>query len=357
MFRLAPLPRKLDAALADVRNPKIDVRLSAIVDLERLARGDAREEAIRALVRVLVADRAPGLRAEAALALADAEAREALSDLIAALGDEAPRVREMVLLALGELGMLAEPKLAELIGRRLTDDEPAVRFQALNALARLGARELPDAVLAASRDVDLEVRLLALRLASSLDGAERETLSRRARALLSAADLRERTLAAILLGEEGGEQARRVLADALNTRRFCGTEEEEALVVERAGEVGLLEAAPGLRRRAFGWFGFSNAPTAFQARAALARLGEPRARRAILADLDARSRDVRSLAALSAGLAGLVEARGALERLAADPGRADPDTVSAALARLDAASQSEGAHHLSGGAGSAKRRP
>src|SRR5690606_8136765 len=124
MFGLAPLPRTLDAAVRDLSDRKPEVRLSAVRDLARWA-GDAAQApgaAIAALERALVEDGQASVRAEAALALADAAAASAVPSLLrAAEQDPSARVRQLAVLALGELGEQDDERIGALVAEALDD--------------------------------------------------------------------------------------------------------------------------------------------------------------------------------------------------------------------------------------------
>jgi hypothetical protein len=111
--------------------------------------------------------------------------------------------------------------------------------------------------------------------------------------------------------------------------------EDEQAAVELAGVLELRAAEPHLERRAWGlgriWRG--EAASAWHARVALARLGNPRARGEILRDLGSWRRETRDAAVIAAGRARLVEARPAILALAADG--ADPRFVAEALSLLE----------------------
>ncbi|HEY8947226.1 MAG TPA: HEAT repeat domain-containing protein, partial [Polyangiaceae bacterium] len=77
-------------------------------------------------------------------------------------------------------------------------------------------------------------------------------------------------------------------------------------------------------------------PFSYDARIALARLGDARAKSAILRGLGAWSFDARTLAVAAVGRARLREARDVLIAWMESPERADPTAVREALARLDA---------------------
>jgi HEAT repeat protein len=105
--------------------------------------------------------------------------------------------------------------------------------------------------------------------------------------------------------------------------------------MELCAELGLEAARPGLAARAWGgWLG-SASPLAFQARVALARLGDERARDHILRGLSSWSRETRTRAVAAAGQARLEAARARLLQMRGDESRADPESVSEALRALD----------------------
>jgi HEAT repeat protein len=164
MTPLAPLPRTLDAALRDAGHAKLMVRMSALRDLGRLASGPDREQVLAALIRALREDEAPAARGEAAVALADAKAHECTEVLTLASRDEHDYVRQMALLALGEV---AAPRDREAIGaveRALRDRAGPIRFQALIAYGRLAEERAEPQLFSAIDDDDPKVRYIALRI-------------------------------------------------------------------------------------------------------------------------------------------------------------------------------------------------
>jgi hypothetical protein len=125
MFGLPPLPRTLEAALRDAEHREARVRLSALADLVRLAQTSERERATLALIAMLRSDAHAEIRAEAAIGLADAAATGARAALVAALDDPMLRVRQLALLALGELADPEESDLGERLSPLLEAEEPA----------------------------------------------------------------------------------------------------------------------------------------------------------------------------------------------------------------------------------------
>ena len=336
MLGLPPLPRNVEAALRDAEHPDARVRLSAVADLVRHARADARERVTLALIALLRSDAHAEVRAEAALALADAEASGARTALLAALDDPMLRVRQMALLALGELGEPGDRELAERLSRALEAPEAALRFQALIACERLLPERAPNLIAAALGDADDEVRAMALRLARRRwpgPEAPEELVFLGRQALRDPAAL-VRASAALWLAPRGEAAATEVLVGVVAGKvpLEAGGDLEEA--IELTGDLGLEAARPGLERRAFGWTGRTS-PLAWHARVALARLGDERARRAILRGLHAWSRDARTLAVVAAGRAGLGEASARIRAFSGDARRAAPEAVAEALALLE----------------------
>ena len=339
MFALTPLPRTLEAAVRDFAHPKLEVRLSALRELVRHARG-GEPRAASALAAAL-RDPLETIRAEAALGLADAECREsagALAEL--ALGDSAPRVRQMALLALGELGSSDAGAVDRAVAHALGSELPAERFQALLAAHQLALPEAREAVVHAMEDQDAEVRILALRVARAEFEAERalpEPALARARAALSAEEPSVRRAAALTLAEFRDTSGKSVLLELVRGDRPAPSLEDAQAAIELSAELGLGEARPALERRAFARFGRD--PLAYDARIALARLGDERAKARILEALSAWTRDGRTLAVAAAGRARLGEARARLQSFEGHPERADPRAVTEALALLDEVAQ------------------
>ncbi|HEY6727749.1 MAG TPA: HEAT repeat domain-containing protein [Polyangiaceae bacterium] len=341
MFPLAPLPRTVDAALRDAGHAKLAVRLSALADLGRFASGPDAERAITEITRLLAHDPSSEVRAGAALALADAKAGGAGRSLLAATKDPDQKVRQMALLALGELGSDDRDHL-ETIRSALDDPAAALRFQALVALHHLGGTDIESDIEAKFEDTDAEVRFVAIRIAE-----ERFIEDHRGRPAWLVDKLKQavsddvtfvRLLAAIVLYRAGEDTDAGVLADAVNARIGVREVEDEQEAIEIAGELRLEQARAGLERRAFGWFGISRDPFAWQARVALAKMGHVRAVASILADLKGWTWETRTLAAAAAGASRLRAARAGLLAMLGDETRANPDTVRDALRQIDASS-------------------
>ncbi|MBK7581543.1 MAG: HEAT repeat domain-containing protein [Myxococcales bacterium] len=345
MFGLAPLPRTLAAALRDAGHKKFEVRLSALRDLGRHA-GEGSQDAVSRLRAALLEDAAAGVRAEAALALADAGVKGVLPDLVRAVTeDESLRVRQMCLVALGEIaGTDAEAavEVVDVVEAALADPRPEIRFQAMVAFAQVGGERSVDALFRALEDPDGHVRYVGLRLAEERWVGEHTSvaparLASRARVLLDDEVAEVRLAAALLLGRLGDKSGADVLVVAVGTGSGTHEPEDAEAAIELAGELGLAAARAGLVKRAFGLFGVSRDPFAWQAKVALARLGDARARSSILQGLDAWTRDARTLAVAAAGRARLKEARTLILAMRGRPERAEPSAVEESLRLLGAA--------------------
>jgi HEAT repeat protein len=333
MFAPLPLPRKLGAALRDVAHEKPEVRLSALADLTRHARS-GESQAIWALAGAL-SDSSEEVRAQAAVALADAGAEAHIPRLIeAATSDVSARVRQMALLALGEL---APPEhagaIAALLGAQRAAAAPE-RFQALLGLHQLGAPRAQQAIIEGTVDPDPEVRRLSFRIAEAewADSELPALVHARARAALSDARETVSVAAALLLGHFGDSSGKHWVLALIAGRVVGASVEDQQAAIELSGALGLAEAVPLLERRARSFLGRD--PLSFHARVALARLGDERAITSILRGLEAWTFDARTLAVAAAGRAGLVQAK---ERIVALGERVDAAAAREALALLEQA--------------------
>jgi HEAT repeat protein len=335
MFGLGPLPRTLAAALRDAHHEKADVRLSALRDLARHAQA-GEQQARAALAQALTADPSDDIRGRAAVGLADCDARSEIDSLLAsAANDHSTRVRQLSVLALGELALRTDQRVSTLLDRLRRDPEAAVRFQSLLALHQLAHAGAEAAIVEAMADPDPEVCRLAYRLCEAQFAAgELPVLAReRARAALEAPEPGVRIAAALALARFGDASGQALLIAAVAGRQPGATFEDQQAAIDVVARLSLREATPWLERRAFGFFARDG--LSFDARIALARLGHPRAENEILRGLAGLSFRARTLAAEAAGRARLQSARPALEALLAAAGRADSEVVARALQRLD----------------------
>ncbi len=335
MFELGLLPRSLGASLRDLLSTRPEVRISALRDLARHARA-GEGEAASALVQALKDDSAQ-VRAAGALGLADAGVERAVIHLLRlAGGDASGEVRQMALLALGELATKDHAEVIQALEAAERAEAPAERFQALLALHQIGAQRAPQAIIEGTVDPDPEVRRIAFRLAEAewASGELPDLLRARARSALGDGVAHVRCAAALCLAHFGDAAGQAVLHDLLASKIPDVRADDEQAAIEAAARLRLPFAIPLLTRRAFRWFGRD--PQGYHARIALARLGDERARTSILRGLSAWTFDARTLAVAAAGRAGLVEARPHIEALRARRGGADAAAISEALEQLAA---------------------
>jgi HEAT repeat protein len=350
----APLPRNLEASFRDLSSERAATRASAIRDVVRHAhRGDSvRERALPAIEKALRSDPAAPVRAEAATALADLAAREALPALLVAVEDDDSHVRQMALNALGEIG---DPRAAQRLERALCDKRPEVRYQAVIAYSRVAEGDpeaVASALLRALDDADDSIRYIAMRVAEERlaarpeDGAD-PRLTERAQRVVEGGDGGDdavAVVAALYLARLGDARGRAVVLDVAAERREPPDLEDEQACVELCGELELRDAVPYLERRAWGrrrvlrsifaWGAGDRASCAWHACIALARLGHPRARAQILGELGSWRRETREAAVVAAGRARLGEARAVLQNMQEQGGTVDAALVREALVRL-----------------------
>lgn len=340
MLAPPPLPRTLEASLRDLDSAKPEVRASAIGDLVRHARRDdgVRKKALPKL-EARLADEHPGVRSAAAIAVGDLGAKDLLPKLLVLVDDDDAHVRQMAINALGEIG---DERAAPRLRRAITDRRPEVRYQATIAIARVLAdsQEIEEAIIRATRDDDDAIVHIALRLAEErIDegkGVSDEILTR-ARALRDKSDSAHVAIvAAILLAKAGDESAHDLVLRVVRGERIRGqspAKEDEQAAVELAGQLGLKAAVPHLEKRAWGLVSWVSDTSSFHAKIALARMGNARAKKEILADLESGKREVVEAAVVAAGRARIGEAKGVIERLSA--AACDPELVKEALGLLE----------------------
>ena len=335
MLGLPPLPRTLEAALRDIAHERPHVRKSALKDLVRLAESPGRPRAIAALAGALLRDPSAEIRGEAAIALADCRAGEARAELVAGLDDAHVRVRQMIILALGEVAEPSDAEIVEALREFVTHEEPSLRFQALIAFERLAGAEAEEALVRAAGDADVEVRSMAFRLADRrYERSEPPAaLLTAARRVLDEGHSAASATAALFLSAHGDRSADAALVAALAGKVPVSDADLQA-IMETVADLGIQAAREPLARRAFGVFGVKLDAHGWNACVALSRLGDERASRAILGRLRAWNRDTRTLAVVAAGRARLGAAKKAILEFRGDVRRADPDAVEEALERL-----------------------
>lgn len=333
MFVPRALPRSLSAALRDATDPKPEVRISAVSELGRFrAEGEA-TMVLERLLQSLTTDSDHRVRSEAAVALADLGAPGAEVALLAASEDVHPRVRQMSLLALGELGR-ENPAAVERMRAACHDELAGLRFQGLIALASALGAEAKHELVAALTDGDAEVRYIAVRLLEEhLLPAERShELTEAVRRRLADSDASVRLAAALVASREGIPEASELIVSVLNARARIRFAEDEEAAIAVAGDRELAGAIPGLRRRVGGWL--VRKPFDFHARVALCQLGDSEISSRLLADLGSRNPHVRSVALAAVARARFIQAKAVIEALSpADEGERESRALALAALR------------------------
>jgi HEAT repeat protein len=349
MFTPSPLPRNLEASFRDLGSDRVTTRASAIRDVVRhsLLSDATRARAIPHLQKALRDDPSPAVRAEAAVALADVGAQEALPMLLVAVEDEDSHVRQMALSAVGEIG---DSRVVQRLERALGDGRPEVRYQAVIAFARVvkdDASAVAAAIARALDDDDGAIRYIAMRVAeeqlaiAAAAPLQAGPIVTRAEQLVNDSDEALAVVAALYLARLGRPRGRALVLDVVAEKRSTPEIEDEQACVELAGELSMRDAIPHLERRVWGarrlmrtllsWGAGDRASCAWHARIALARMGHERAKTEILTDLSSRKREARESAVVATGRARIREARDLLLNLG---GSVDAALVREALVRL-----------------------
>jgi HEAT repeat protein len=301
---------------------------------------------VHQLERLIAEDEDIEVRVEAMLALADGGAEESLELLVKMGRAGVPRVRQIAILALGEL---APPEMTPAIDVALEAVEsalPALRYQGLVALRALKQADAVELLLSRTADEDAEVRWVAVRLLDELWFPKAATEARspaigvgngthveQLRPLLRDKSPRVAVAATLLLSRLGDRSAIDRLPALLLRGPYRLEQQDEEAAIEIVGQLGLEIARAELERRAWSWL--REGPVTWCARVALAQLGDTKARRAILQSLYSNSPLKCARAIEATGRIGLEEGRARLQALLAIPSAYDPDTIRTALQRLD----------------------
>ncbi len=331
MFGLPPLRRNYDAAVRDLRSPRPEVRASAAHDLGMV--GDVDPRAAADALAPLLDDTWSEVRAAALRALGTLRARH-LSDRIADRMDDGDSdVRQLAAVALAEVG---GGRALELLKTSLDSPYADVRYQSLLGVLSLDAREGFDAALAALAHDDPWIaseaaeqlgRLFAVdpehRTENNLDDGARSRALAALHAELDDPAQRVVVAASIAIARMGETDTLEALGEFIRSPRAVEGADREALVVEAIELLGAVEGAPVTKARealsTVAWRVIPS-PERNAARAALARLGDPRACDEILAQLRSLIPGRREAAVQLVRLARLKGAEGALLSLLEDGG-------------------------------------
>lgn len=344
-FGPSELPRSLAAALRDVTSPKVAVRRSAARELGTHVNSGARREVVQRLLETARADPDNEVRVQAMLALADGGASESVGDLTGLATSAIPRVRQMALLALAELAQAGDVEVAGAAQSAIGSEFPALRYQGLVALRHVARRESIPALSGALVDADAEVRWVAVRLLDELASEAMEMegegvtqapwvldLIPRIRGVQRDPNQRVATAARLLLASLGDAESLRELVTMLGARLALPNAEDELAAIRVLARWRVDQARPALSRRA--WPLFFDGVVAFEARVALAALGDLRAQQSLLSDLHSGVTARCARAIEPVGRLRLTKGRAKLTQLLGNPGGLDADAIRLALKRL-----------------------
>lgn len=331
MFGLPPLRRNYDAAVRDLRSSKPEVRASAAHDLGMV--GDEHPRAAADALAPLLDDTYSDVRRAALAALGTLGARH-LSDRIAdRMEDGDSDVRQHAVVALAEVG---GARALELLKRSLQSNYADVRYQSLLGVLSLDAREgfaaaidalASDDPWIASEAAEQIGRLFATdpdhRTENSLGATERTRALEALRTELDDPAQRVVVTCTIALARMGETDTLRALCDFVRSPRAVDGADREALVVEAIDLLGAVtgEAVRDAREAlsVVAWRVIPS-PERNVARAALARLGDPRACDEILGQLRSLIPGRREAAVRLVRVARLKGAEGALLSMIDDGG-------------------------------------
>ncbi len=313
--RRKPTP---ETAINDLESDDPRARLAAIAALADSPKeivGRARE----ALERTLD-DPVAGVRAEAALALAEIGPGPALEKLIEMSNDQDARVAQAAVIALGESG--DRRALAPILSA-LESSRADIRFQAVLAVGRLAPEEAFDHLRRAAGDPDREVRANALAALADTAGEDALPVMRE---LITDDALVVRFEAALALAKSGDLAATPVLVEALEDRDLAPQ------AVRALGSLGDPEAAGVLSELCNRWL--ARPPLRAAAAAALTALDDPTGWRELEGWLIARRREPRAMAIYCCGELRLERAVDRLLEIASDEKHADRDAAVRALGKI-----------------------
>jgi HEAT repeat protein len=331
MFGLTPLRRNFDAALRDLRSPKPEVRASAAHDLGLVGDEDPRRAA--EAVAPLVDDTHADVRGAALSALGILRARQHVERIASRIDDGDSTVRQLAVVALAEVG---GDRALQALRDAATSPHPDVRYQGLLGVLSLDAREgfqlsldalASDDPWIASEAAEQLGRLFARdpdeRTANPLGPEQRERAFAALRGRVEGAVARVAVASAMALLRAGDDDAApRVCAFVTATMTVDGADRQDLAV----DAIELLGAVTGAHREAarqalatVAWRVIPT-PERAAARAALARMGDPRAAEEIVGQLRSLLPGRREAAVRLARLARLKESEGALLSLLEDGG-------------------------------------
>ena len=268
------------ACETDLLSEDVEVRKEVTRDLGRFSDETERPRRVTLLIQAL-SDENSEVRRQALLSLADLRASEAVSAILTMLSDVEIRVRQIAVLALGEV---AAPSDSEVLGRLaslLRAGDASIRYQALLARSQLAPEDIALDIAQGLSDTDPEIRELAIRLGDEVLLENDREISKELQELIVGAcqdrENRVRIVAQLLAASQGWEASRDMILKIAAGRVRVREPRDEQEAIRLCGILRLESAIPSLERRAYGLLGMSLDPFRWVALGSLARLGEPRA--------------------------------------------------------------------------------
>jgi hypothetical protein len=298
------------------------VRSAAIVIAPLSPESDDRRAVIARLAQIVADDTDPKVRAEAVNTLGTLKAESSLPTILVATEDDHPAVRQQALLAIADIGDL---RARERVRRALTDARPDVRFQAIATFVRLSADERDeawDAMRARLDDEDTEVVLHTAEIIAEF--ADQEALpasisDKLAELCDHAVDL-VRVSAAIALAESADLRGRHVISAVISGVLALTDPALRQAAFELAGEHHFTELLPHAKRLAFGFMRYLRDPAVkFLALTMLLRWHDSDAKAWVSRELQSRSPERRRMAMFVVTRAQFVEAKPWVESLLDSP--------------------------------------
>ena len=243
------------------------------------------------------------------------------------------RVRQVALLALGELAQHGDQTVVQASLDAIRSDLPALRYQGLVTLRHVQGIAAGETLARHLADRDDEVRWVAVRLLDelSVDQLAQHLVPSIANAAQDP-NPKVAVAARLLLARVGQPGSAEALVPLLQGQFGHLDQHDELAAIRMVGQFRVVAAREALLKRA--WPRFWETPTTFVSRVALAELGDPRAIVSILADLHSNSRIKCARAIEPVGSLGLVAGRAKLKRLLDEPSGYDEDSIRLALGRL-----------------------
>lgn len=226
---IAGIGRIGDAAALDAVLPRFDDEVPMVREVAVIAAAQLRDARALPRIRKALGDARPEVRFQAVVSLVELEGEDARAATFPALADDDALVRANAAAALATLS--PDEQTADRLAKLLRDADPAVRLEAALALAKYGdaraAREL-------GRHLEHDRAFEAIEAIAALGARERaDDLAKVARAFLKPLELKAAAAAALArLGDPRGVEVLRDIARAFRS-------DGRTYVAEAIGMLGL----------------------------------------------------------------------------------------------------------------------